>query len=190
MPTQTTHTHTTNAAMQTRKSKEPEHDVALDSGIEINLQDTHNSHQTNRDITLDPRIEIYLDFQIQLDLNLQTARLGPLAGRAVQDPRLPHGRDAAALLLGLVAHGHELLLQGLVLLLHGLQFVGGLGAALLFFLGLLLLLGHGLGLLLLLLAGLGGLFVHFAVGGLVGVGSGGGLVSEVLKEKGESGGKE
>lgn len=102
----------------------------------------HTSHQTNGNITLHPRVEIYLDFQIQLDLDLQTARLGPIGRWAVQDARLAHGRDAAAFLLRLRAHGHELLLQGLVLLLQGLLLRGGLGAC---------------GLLVLLL--LGGLFL-------------------------------
>lgn len=75
------------------------------------------------------------------------------------------------MLLGLGAHGHELLLQGLVLLLQGLLVVGGLGTGLL--LGLFLL-GHGLGLLLFAVALPLGLVFHLVVGGLVGVGSVGG----------------
>ena len=107
-------------------------------------------------------------------MNLQTARLGPVARRTVQDAALTHRRNAATLLLGLVAHGHELLLQGLVLLLEGLFAVGGLGAGALG--GLLFLLRHSLGLLLLFATALGlllGLVVHF-VGGFVCVGSVGG----------------
>jgi hypothetical protein len=53
-------------------------------------------HQPNRDIALDPRIELYLDFQIQLDLDPQAAVLLVHLGGPVLDSGLVRGDDAAA----------------------------------------------------------------------------------------------
>ena len=151
------------------KSQQAECNVALDLGIEIHLspaQNTTVSHQPNSDITLHPRIEIYLHLQVQLNLNLQARRLGPLARRPVQDARLPHGRDAPAFDFGLLrlllAQGHDLLLQGFVLLLQALVLGGGGGLVAVGLLGRLLLEF----LVLLRFAAAGGLL--FVVGGHVG----------------------
>ena len=84
------------------------------------------------------------------------------------------GGNATALLLRLLAHGHELLLQCLILLLQRLGLVCSLMAGLL--LGLFLL---SCNLVVLLLLALLWLIVHLAVGGLIGVGPGRWLVFEI-----------
>ena len=56
---------------------------------------TNSSHQTNRNIPLHSGIEIYLDFQVQLNVDLQ-ARIAILLGWAVDNPALSDGRNALA----------------------------------------------------------------------------------------------
>lgn len=84
-------------------------------------------HQPNRHITLDSCIDLYLDFQIQLDLDLQTAVLLADLGRPVCDARLVHGYHAAAA----SPPGHHMRLGGVaeaifvfVVILVGLLLLG------------------------------------------------------------------
>ena len=55
-----------------------------------------SSHQTNGNVSFHTGVELYLDFQIQLDLDLQAAVLLAHLGGPVLDARLAHRHDASA----------------------------------------------------------------------------------------------
>jgi hypothetical protein len=108
-------------------------------------QKTRQLHESNHDVAFDPRVDLYLDFQIKLDLDLQATVLLADLGRPVRDPRLVHGDDAAATAVGAELCGG---LRGwtVLLLRHGRGLVGAGGSG-----------GRGAGALLEGLAELGGL---------------------------------